>query len=93
MPKHETITLTPNAFTELAVGVEGATIVNTGSWSMEVIPSASGAAPSDRTGAIPLQPGQVILSDILFETIWPGMATGSVWAWTDKAGEAQVSHA
>lgn len=92
MPKHETVTLAPNSFTQLAAGAPGATIINSGEWSFEVVPSATAAAPSSRTGAVPLQPGQVILSDILFATIWPGMATGSVWAWIEKAGEAQVSH-
>lgn len=93
MARHETLTLQPGVAISAASAVAGATIANTGTWSFRVIPSATAGAPATDAGAIPLAPGEVILSTTLFAEIWPGIAVSSVWLICEKLGEAQVSHA
>ena len=94
MAQNTTITLTPNAWTQLTdADVTRITFQNTGGQFILVKGATDATAPTDQTGAIRYNPGQGQVNAFLTD-LFPGL-TGAdrVFAYSDSAVGVMVSHA
>ena len=56
--------------------------------------TAGETAPTDQAGAVPLDAGLTVLSDVTLATMFPGVSGANrLWAYSRQAGSVSVSHA
>lgn len=93
MARDTTITAAEGVWFELTAGdTTSITLQNQGGGDLMVKPT-TGAAPSDFSGALDVNPGEALVNVNLAD-LSPGIAAVRVWAYsTQGGGKVSVSHA
>lgn len=91
MAKNDSVSLVADAWTQLTDDdCTRITVVNEGPDTVWVSGTTSASAPSDKSGAYPIPPGQSVSDDMT--ALWPGLAAVRVYAITHVVGHVSVSH-
>ena len=95
MPQNITMNILPRVWTRVTTAaVTALRLQHQGPGALLATATAGTAQPGDDTGAIMLQPGDVILADMTLAEIWPGIAGANhVWCRSSSGGQVSVSHA
>lgn len=93
MPRHETIDVLEDDWTELSnADISSITLQNLTGYTLWLKGTTDATKPTDRDGAIELSDRSGYENQPL-SGIWPGIAAVRVWAYSDTGGKVMVSHA
>lgn len=95
MAQNTDIDVVDNDWTELTnANASAVRVSNTGGFELLLKGTVGAVQPTDNQGAIPLAPGQTLLSDIALAVLWPEPSgVNRLWAFCQVNGKASVSHA
>ncbi len=84
-----------NTWTELTnANAAAVRVSNLGGSELRLKGTVGSTTPTDDEGAIPLAPGQTLLSDVTLAVLWPEPSgVNRLWAFCQVNGKASVSHA
>lgn len=92
MPKNDTVSLAAKTWTEITnADVTRITVQNTSGDQVYVLAATVQPAAGNTSGALRLNPGQVIVNEFLAD-LFPGLTDMRVWVNAPSGGSVMVSH-